>query len=448
MKRPEYLSRGEEARLFPVLATTSKEGRATSIFLACLARVDEFGAELLGHLGQRIGVRSTINCFTEIVFKGEKDTSKDRPDGLIIVTTGTRQWRALVEAKVGQNLDSDQIEKYRGIAKDQKIDCVISISNEFATIPSVHPLEAVRKSRSRVDVFHWSWRSILTSADLLLTNDGVQDNDQRYLLQELKRFLTHQSTGITGFDRMPAEWTELNRLVSAGGKIGARSPEASAVVAAWHQECRDLSLVLTLQTGTNVTERMSRKYLNNAELRTKDEIEHLRSESQLKAELDIPDAAAPLSIVADLPRRTIDVGMTLKAPEERKSSKARLNWLLKQVRGEVPADLQIRCNWPGRSETTQFAFEALRDKPYLIDEGKQGMQVTSFHIFLSRRLGGRFTQQANFIVDLEATVPEFYRLIGQDLKAWKASAPRIKPDRLTAKEVGIEALADQQEENK
>ncbi len=49
---PEYLTQGEQARLFPVLATTSKEGRTTSIVLACLARIDEFGASLLNSVGQ------------------------------------------------------------------------------------------------------------------------------------------------------------------------------------------------------------------------------------------------------------------------------------------------------------------------------------------------------------------------------------------------------------
>lgn len=45
---PAILTRGERARLFPVLADTSKEGRSLSIFLACFQNVDEFGRSLLG----------------------------------------------------------------------------------------------------------------------------------------------------------------------------------------------------------------------------------------------------------------------------------------------------------------------------------------------------------------------------------------------------------------
>ena len=411
--------------------------------LSCIARIDEFGAALLDQLGQRVGVRSNIDCYTEVVFKGQKDAPRDRPDGLIVIRTGSREWRALVEAKVGtQTLDADQIEKYRAISKDQKVDCVVTISNEFATTPNNHPMEAVRKSRSKIPVYHWSWMSILTAADLLITNDGVKDRDQLFLLRELTRFLTHDSAGVSGFERMPSEWTELNRLVSTGGRIPAKSADATAVLAAWHQECRDLSLILSRQTETGVRERLSRKHSNDPAARIKDEFDLLRQSCRLAASLDIPAAVSPLEIVDDLQRRTIDVGMTIKAPQDRKSSKARINWLLKQIKDKMPDDLQVRCNWPGRSDTTQFAFSDITDDPAIIEEGKQGLQVLSFHIFLSRRLGGRFIQQTNFIVDLEKTVPEFYRLIGQNLSAWQESAPKIKADRETPEEVSVAAIEE------
>ena len=282
--------------------------------------------------------------------------------------------------------------------------------------------------------------SILTAADLLINNDGVKDRDQLFLLRELTRFLTHDSAGVCGFDRMPHEWSKLNRLVSAGGRIPAKSSDATAVLAAWHQECRDLSLIISRQTETIVGERLSRKNINNPVSRFKEEYETLRESCKLFAVLDIPDAAAPLEIVADLQRRTIDVGMTMKAPQDRKSSRARLNWVLRQLKGEMPDDLQIRCNWPGRSEATQFAYEDVLEEPAIIHHGKQGLNVLGFQVFISRRLGVRFTQQSNFIVDLEKTVPEFYRLIGQNLSEWKKRPPTIKPDRGSAEAVSVAAL--------
>ena len=40
IKLPDSVKQGETARLFPVLADTSKEGLATSILLSCMAKVE------------------------------------------------------------------------------------------------------------------------------------------------------------------------------------------------------------------------------------------------------------------------------------------------------------------------------------------------------------------------------------------------------------------------
>mgnify|MGYP001572156992 CR=1 FL=1 len=426
MTRPDYLIQGEPARLFPVLSTTSKEGRTTSIFLACMALVREFGSELLGSFGQRVGVRSNIEAYTEVVFKGSNDLGKDRPDGLIILKTGSREWRAMVEAKVGSNLITpDQIEKYRVIAKENKIDCVITISNQFATTPTNHPVEDVRKSRSKIPVYHWSWMFIRTAADLLVGSEEIEDQNQKILMDELIRFLTHESAGIKGFERMPPEWSELNKHVSAGGKILLKSPEATAVIDAWHQETKDLSLILSRHTETTVHQKLSRKHLNDPNERQKEELSHLREEHSLAVALEIPDAAATLDVSASIDRRTIEVGMTLRAPEDKKSSKARLNWLLRQIKSENVQDTYVRFNWPGRSENTTHSLVELRDDPSICEKDKGNLQVASFHVYNAKRLGVKFTQQTNFISELETLVPEFYREIGQELSQWRKPPPRI-----------------------
>lgn len=427
MEKPDYLLQGEAARLFPVLSNTSKEGRTTSIVLACLSKVEELGAELLASLGQRVGKRSRIETYTEVVFQTQSGKEKDRPDGLIVLKNGSKEWRAMVETKVGNNpLTVEQVERYRAIAKDCQIDCVITISNQFATVPANHPLEEIRKSRSKIPVFHWSWMYILTVADLLISNDSVADADQRVLLNELKRFLSHESAGVKGFDRMPPEWSELNRHVSAGGKILVKSDEAVAVLNAWHQETKDLALILSRHTDTSVSQKLSRKHVNDPANRQKDELQTLRDAQQLCAAFDIPGAAATLDLVADLNRRTIEVGMTLRAPEDKKSSKARLNWLLRQIKSESLDDIFVRMQWPGRSAETQFPISDLIADPTLCEKDKNGLQVVSFHIYVAKRLGARFTQQVNFIAELEQIVPAFYRDIGQNLMAWRKPAPKIK----------------------
>ncbi|MDE9449978.1 hypothetical protein J3R80_05790 [Aliiroseovarius sp. Z3] len=443
---PDYLKQGESARLFPVLSTTSKEGRTTSIVLACLCRIDEFGAQLLASVGQKVGKRATIETFTEVVFQKQSAAIKDRPDGLITLKVGSRQWRALVEAKIGNSeLDPDQIERYRVLAKDNDVDCVISISNQFATSPDSHPIEAVRKSRSRIPVFHWSWMHILTTADLLVSGEDVADVDQLLLLNELRRFLTHESAGVKGFDRMPKEWSELNKLISSGGAVPAKSPMVQVVLEAWHQETRDLSLILSRMTGMTVSEKLPRKHMGNPTQRQKDELNNLREKHCLNCTLAIPDAAAPVDVTADVMRRSVDVGMTLRAPDDKKTTKARVNWLLRQIKSSETEGLFIRLFWPGTSEPTQYSVAELRENPELSSTGKEHLTVNGFHVFLSERLGAKFTQQTNFIAELERVVPKFYGETGANLSAWLRKAPQIKSERSTGQDVSPSGIAEDAE---
>jgi hypothetical protein len=445
-KLPDYLVQGEVARLFPVLSTTSKEGRTTSIVLACLAAIPELGKEVLASVGQKIGVRTEVGAFSEVVFAKHSSEIKDRPDGLITLNARAGVWRALVEAKVANSkLEADQIERYRVLAKENGIDCVITLSNQFATNPKIHPLEEVRKSRSRIPVFHWSWMHILTTVDLLLSQNRISDAHQRVLLNELRRFLSHESAGVKGFDRMPAEWTDLNKLVSSGGTIAVRSEDAMASLNAWHQETRDLSLILSRLTETGVTEKLPAKHRTDVKQRQKDELEILRDHLQLRCVLAIPDATAPVEVSADLSRRCLNVGMSLRAPEDKVTTKARVNWLLRQIKGEYD-DLYIRLKWPGTSQPSQFPVSELRENTDIAAVGKEHLSPRAFHVFLSRRIGAKFTQQANFIAELECIVPEFYKNVGSELTAWKKSAPRIKGEKILAEDVSPEAISDDAED--
>lgn len=130
---------GEIARLMPL--AKQQEAKATSIILSCLSSVKEFAEQVLNPLGVSAGVRSKINVYTEVKFQNKFDKINLRPDGLIVVHNGKKAWRALIEAKVGNNLLKEtQVKEYITIAKNYKIDAIITISNEYSTLPSHHPL--------------------------------------------------------------------------------------------------------------------------------------------------------------------------------------------------------------------------------------------------------------------------------------------------------------------
>lgn len=99
---------GEPARLIPILAEGKKEERATSALMAAMSVVPEFAKQLLTPFGAKINARASIQCFTEVRFQGSEEL---RPDGLIIVRSGKKEWSAILESKVGNaKLDQKQFE--------------------------------------------------------------------------------------------------------------------------------------------------------------------------------------------------------------------------------------------------------------------------------------------------------------------------------------------------
>ena len=258
-KLPDCIARAERARLFPILAETSKEGRTLSIFLATLAAVRELRANLLNAIGQRTGPTSKLRTYTEVTFKcakGEADLG--RPDGLLVLDSWGRRWTALVEAKVGKvDISPEQLERYLDLAKKNKIDAVITISNQFSVVPQHHPLRINMGRYKGVELFHFSWMHILTEADLLTVNKDVDDDDQAYILSEFLRFISHESAGVQGFTQMPPAWPEVVAKVQAGGTL-QRTAEVNAVAEAWVQESRDLCLILSRQLKRQVSQRLSR----------------------------------------------------------------------------------------------------------------------------------------------------------------------------------------------
>jgi len=425
---PDPLVGGEPARLFPVLADTSKEGRTVSILLACLAHVPDLARTLFDTLGQRLGSRSRLETFTEVELTNHPDGASDRlrPDGLIIIHNGRRSWKALVEAKVQKRpLEKEQVERYLKLARANDIDAVVTISNDFTAVPQHHPLRtAIRRLPKGVELFHWSWASIQTHAKVLHRANEVEDPDQQYILHELARFLEHRSAGVLRFDRMDENWKNLVISVAAGAKPKKGSHAVTETVANWHQECRDLALKLTEKVKTQVDIRLPLKHRKDSSLRIADESRRLCEELRLSVEFEVLNAAAPIQVAADLRARSIQCAMKIDAPEDRKS-KARTTWLLRQLKRSGAADLHVKATWSGRTLPAQETLEAVRTKPDILHAKNSKTPPTAYQVLLIRDAGKRFDGPQTFIDELETTVERFYNEVGQHLKPWQPAAPKM-----------------------
>ena len=267
--------------------------------------------------------------------------------------------------------------------------------------------------------------SILTHASLLLNDDEFNSPGEKIILSEVERYFRHPSVGVSSFDRMNGEWKDLALKVQSGAVLNKTSPEVQNSVAAWHQEQRDLSLLMSRKLCRHVALRLSRNHANDPAQRLRDDCETLVEEHAFHCTLDVPDAASQIKISADVGRRTLSCGMRLVAPRDRKRSRSRINWFVNQLPKTASDETFVKAIWPGRAADTLVSLEDIRNDTKSLDNDHSTSPPAYFEALMVRDLAGKFTGSKIFVERLEAFVPEFYERIGQHLRAWVPPPPKI-----------------------
>jgi hypothetical protein len=160
----------------------------------------------------------------------------------------------------------------------------------------------------------------------------------------------------------------------------------------------------------------------------RDDSTQLAEKHELSCLLDVPDAAAPISIAADLQRRSLSVSMGLIAPPDKTRAASRINWIIRQLAKANPDGLHVRATWPGRAPATQTTLAALRENPSLLEAENRTLVPTQFEVLLIRDIAGKFGGSRTFIENLEEAVPYFYEQVGQHLRAYVAPPPRMRKE--------------------
>ncbi len=423
----QFLKHGQRARLFPVLPDSQKEQKTLSIALATLTSVQPFAERIFSMIGQKLGKRAMVDCYTEVTLTNEIKNLKDRPDGLIVVKNGRNSWSALVEAKVGKSvIEAEQLERYIQLAKLNGVDAIITITNQLTPSPEIHPVWK-RALPKGLQLFHMSWASIFTQAFLLAAdkNDPFRNDDEAFLVSELIRYLEHAASGVLPHDQMHKEWPDIVKAVQSGHPPNPKAPEVREMVTHWHQEARDVALIMTRRLREPVSISVPRKFLADHASWVEGEIKDFCTKSALSFELDVPNAAGKILVEADFLRRAVRVSMKLNAPGDKARNPARLNWLLRQLKNSDLSKASIFCITKGRG--VGFGAMAHEIDPET-DEFKALGEVTSFNVEMASDLSSKFNNRKKFVEELELLVPEFYENVGQHIKAWSPSPPRVRKE--------------------
>jgi hypothetical protein len=409
------------ARLIPISSASgveAQERRAASALLAVVAAVPEFGRALLRPLGAPAG---RIQTFIEIPFKlGDHSI---RPDGIITVTRAGRTWGAIVETKTAAgHLTTEQMETYLDLARELEFEAVLSISNHYVTSSAEYPIEVDRRKLRKVSLHHWSWIDVLTEAVVQREFRGISDPDQAYILGELIRYLSDPRSGAVSFEGMGQHWTAV-RDGAREQTLRKGDPKVAAIAARWDDLVRYLALDLTKELGRDVKQVLPPSE-RTPSARRDALVASLADGGRLGAELQVPNVAGPLLLIADLRARQLIVSTHIDAPKEGRS-KGRVSWLLRQLQN-APESLKVEAKVTRSSNTLAATLGDVRERPELLyPEG--GRDIRQFVLSMSTNMGmKRDNGRGSFVDSVIAAVETFYREVLQNLRAWKAPPPKLK----------------------
>jgi hypothetical protein len=413
----------ERARLFPVSGiggADEQERRASSALLAVMQSVREFGRAITAPMGAPAG---RLSAYIEVPFNdGDK---KLRPDGLLQVMSGPRTWTALVEVKTGRHeLIPGQIEAYLDVARKHKFDALLTVSNQVAATPGVHPVLLPRAKTQAVRLVHLCWSQIRTEALMEQSNKSVTDPDQAWILAEFIRYLEHPRSGALDFDDMGPAWVHV-RDHARTGTLHPHDKGAADVADRFGGLISFAAMRLSRELATIVRPMVAQAQLRDPARYLHEAVSTLTETGRLQGALRVPAATAPIKITADLRAGLIHCTVTVPAPREGRPA-TRVNWLVRQLK-TAPGHLRIEAStaWQRGRGPARTITQARSDPKSLLDE--TGHELRSFTLSLSSNAGpARGQGHGSFVNSLLAAVDNFYTDVVQHIKPWNPAPPKVR----------------------
>ncbi len=411
----------QEVRLIPMLKT-GDEGALTSIFLSAIKLVKEYKDSIFKELKlSRIG---NVYFFTEVVFQ-DIDV-KCRVDGLIIIVSkGIIKDAVIFEMKNRNNsVDKEQVEKYIDLCKKIGITKMATVSNEFVSDSSQSPVKA--KSPKNFFLFHFSWTYLMTKAQLLLfkNDDNIKDVDQIEIMKEVLHYFYHEKSGINGYHLMKKGWKETVDKITNRIPLKVSDPYLEEAVESWHEEEKDIALLLSRKLGTLV------KSSGRNKESVKNDIRKIISDQELFGNLSIKNSVSDIKIRVDFEVKTVSMSVKV-IPPLNKGTAARISWISKQLESakrksehvfiSIEKDILIEANIKHARKHIRISLSGFET---LITESK-GKEIQAFNIVLMSKFKTGFSSNRKFISLIEKMALDYYAGIVQHLANWNQPAPKL-----------------------
>jgi len=340
----ESFKGGQVTTLFPMM-TNGLEDRATCIFFAVLELVYPFRNKLLNSIGQKAyKAGGSFKCTLRPSIGGRL-SNKDIPDALIALRQ-KNHWHGLVEVKIGTNdLDQAQLGRYLNRAISEKVNALITVSNEMCAHPGSPPLrlKPAEKRLRKIPHYHWSWRFIRYQAEMTIKNEELVEIERK-ILEQFIDFLSHEKSGIHGYNSMPKCWPDFVDILRDGGR--PKAEDIDDVIAGWFQETSDMSLMLSEYFETDIVEIHEAKTL---ELR-KDAAENfLKNTGDLHAKFSLPNKSY-IKVTVDVDSRSIKFETSHTPTKKVKTPYKQIERFLDTFR-----DQHTEEEWGGHSDVRIFA---------------------------------------------------------------------------------------------
>lgn len=423
--KPRQLALAEDdawqpARLFSVVGVGTgdeQERRATSALIATMQAVRPFARALCARMGAPAGA---FEGYVEVRY--ERGDTKVIPDAVLKVARGSRLWTGLLEVKTGNGkLKKEQLENYLDVARKQKYDAVVSLSNDVPASAGELPVDVDRRKLTKVALRHLSWSEVSHEARVLLTHGGIEDELQVWMLSEFLRYLEHPRSGATELIDMGRHWVTVRDGVVAG-TLRAGDQKAVAVADTWAALARHLALRLTAELGVTVKHVLPRRYSQDPAARNAAIAERLAADGTFEAVLRIPETAGDLVVVADLRTNRVRCRTKVAAPNEGTSGR-RLSWLLKQLK-DAPGDIQVETVFSERGNETCEHLDTVRANPKILTDGRSG-EIAHFNLEQTFPMGNRRSGTAtSFVSSVTSSADAFYGSVVQQLREWVPAPPK------------------------